>query len=105
MSTTDPPQSTPLQASLNSQLRTLADQAFSRTAGAPLISGNKVRLLRDASENYPAWLEAIGSAVRRIHFENYIIHSDQIGQHFAEALAAKARKGVHVRLIYDDGER
>ncbi len=83
------------------QLRALADQAFSRAAGAPLVQGNSVRLLQDARENYPAWLEAIHSAERRIHFENYIIHSDDVGQQFADALAAKAREGVRVRLIYD----
>lgn len=31
--------------------RILADQAFSRAAGAPLVPGNNVRLLRDAREN------------------------------------------------------
>ena len=39
--------------------RVVADQAFSRAAGAPLVDGNHVRLLRDAAENYPAWLDAI----------------------------------------------
>jgi cardiolipin synthase len=82
-------------------LRALADRAFSRAAGAPLILGNKVSVLRDATENYPAWLEAIHSAERRIYFENYIIRSDVVGEQFAEALAAKARRGVRVRLIYD----
>ena len=37
----------------------LADQAFSRTAGAPLVTGNRVDLLLDARENYPAWKQAI----------------------------------------------
>jgi cardiolipin synthase len=83
------------------QLRLLADQAFSRAAGALLIPGNSVRVLRDAKENYPAWLEAISSAKNRIHFESYIIHSDNVGRQFAEILAAKAREGVRVRLIYD----
>jgi len=82
-------------------LRALADRAFSRTAGAPLILGNTVCVLRDATENYPAWLEAIRSAEGRIHFENYIIRSDAVGEQFAEALAAQARRGVRVRLIYD----
>jgi cardiolipin synthase len=82
-------------------LRALADQAFSRAAGAPLILGNKVAVLKDATENYPAWLEAIRSAESRIHFESYIIHSDDVGRQFSEALAAKAREGVRVRLIYD----
>jgi len=47
---------------------------------APLVEGNKVRLLRDAEENYPAWLEAIGAAARWIHFESYIIHDDDCGR-------------------------
>jgi cardiolipin synthase len=82
-------------------VRALADQAFSRAAGAPLIEGNAVRLLKDARENYPAWLAAIDGAKRYIHFESYIIHDDQTGDEFADALIAKAREGVHVRLIYD----
>jgi cardiolipin synthase A/B len=82
-------------------LRSLADQAFSRTAGAPLVCGNKIQLLRDARENYTAWKEAIGGARRTIYFESYIIHSDDIGHEFAELLASKAREGARVRLIYD----
>jgi cardiolipin synthase len=82
-------------------VRELADQAFSRAAGAPLVAGNNVRLLIDARENYPAWLEAIGAAKHYIHFESYIIHEDDAGYRFADALISKARDGVRVRLIYD----
>jgi cardiolipin synthase len=82
-------------------LRELADQAFSRAAGAPLVGGNHVRLLKDAGENYPAWLEAISAAKRHIHFESYIIYDDETGREFADALIGKAREGVAVRLIYD----
>lgn len=78
-----------------------AEQAFARAAGAPLIEGNSIRLLRNAQENYPAWLAAIESAERYIHFESYIMHEDSQGQMFAAALAAKARAGVRVRVIYD----
>jgi cardiolipin synthase len=81
--------------------RLLADQAFSRAAGAPLVHGNAVRLLRDARENYPAWLEAIGAARRFVHFESYIIHPDEVGFRFVEALVEKAREGVPVRVVYD----
>jgi cardiolipin synthase len=83
------------------RMRILSGPAFSRAAGAPLIEGNHVRLLKDARENYPAWLEAIRSARRHIHFESYIIHEDSAGHRFAEALIDKARQGVQVRLIYD----
>lgn len=81
--------------------RQLADQAFSRAAGAPLILGNTIRLLKDAAENYPAWLNAITVATATIHFESYIIHDDEVGSRFAEALIAKCREGVRVRLLYD----
>ena len=81
--------------------RVLAAQAFSRAAGAPLVHGNRIRLLRDADENYPAWLEAIDGAKKTIHFENYIIRDDDIGVQFADALIAKAKEGVPVRLLYD----
>jgi cardiolipin synthase len=82
-------------------MRQLAGQAFSRAAGAPLIPGNSVRLLLDAKENYPAWLDAISGAERYIHFESYIVHEDEIGWTFADALIAKAREGVRVRVLYD----
>ena len=82
-------------------VRDLANQAFSRAAGAPLIAGNSVRLLLDAKENYPAWLDEIKAAERYIHFESYIIHEDEVGWMFSDALIAKAREGVRVRLIYD----
>jgi cardiolipin synthase len=82
-------------------LRALAEQAFSRAAGAALVQGNRIRLLRDARENYPAWLDAIARATRTVHFESYIIHGDALGARFSDALIAKAREGVRVRVIYD----
>ncbi|MCC6213143.1 MAG: cardiolipin synthase B [Burkholderiales bacterium] len=84
-----------------SLVRALAGQAFSRAAGAPLIAGNRVRLLRDGKQNYPAWLDAIGAARQRVHFENYIFREDETGAMFAEALARKAAEGVPVRIVYD----
>lgn len=82
-------------------LRELADRAFSRAANAPLIGGNSVRLLVDAKENYPSWLEAIRSARHHVHFENYFIQEDATGREFADAFIVKAREGVRVRVLYD----
>jgi cardiolipin synthase len=79
----------------------LLDQAFSRAAGVRRVGGNRVSLLRDAAENYPAWLEAIAGAEQYVHFESYIIRDDASGRLFADALTAKARSGVPVRLLYD----
>ncbi len=82
-------------------LRGLAENAFSRAAGAPLIPGNRMKLLRDASENFPAWLDAIDAAERSILFEAYIFADDVVGRRFADALAAKATQGVRVRVLHD----
>lgn len=79
----------------------LPEQAFTRIAEASLIERNEVRLLKDAAENYPAWLAAIEKAKKTIHFESYIIHEDAQGKQFADALVKKAREGVRVRVVYD----
>jgi cardiolipin synthase A/B len=89
------------EADTRQPVRIIAQEAFSRAAGAPLIGGNRVRLLKDARENYPAWLAAIAGAKRHVHFECYIIHEDAIGREFADALIAKAAEGVRVRVLYD----
>lgn len=91
----------PLTARGKSPREISPDKAFSRIAEAPLIPGNDVKLLRDARENYPAWLAAIEAAERTIHFESYIIHEDEQGFLFADALIKRAKSGVKVRLIYD----
>jgi len=83
------------------ELRHLAQQVFTRAAGAPLVAGNSVRILRDARENYPAWLAAIAAARRYVLFENYIIADDAAGREFVAALVERAQAGVAVRLIYD----
>ena len=82
-------------------VRVMADQAFSRAAGAPLVHGNSVTILKDGAENYPAWLAAIAGARESVHFECYIVHDDEVGQRFADALIARAREGIRIRVIYD----
>ncbi len=85
----------------SAELRRLAEQVLARAGGAPLVAGNAVRILRDAEENYPAWLAAIADARSSVLFENYIIADDATGREFVAALADRARAGVAVRLIYD----
>src|SRR4030042_1269620 len=81
--------------------RQLSNEELFRATGASLIHGNRLRILRDAQENYPAWEAAIQAARKTIHLEMYIIHNDKSGRHFRDLLAAKAREGVKVRVIYD----
>jgi cardiolipin synthase A/B len=79
----------------------LAERAFARAAGAPSTEGNAVRLLCDARENFPAWLEALARAGRYILFESYIVENDRVGREFANLLAERARAGVRVYVIVD----
>lgn len=65
------------------------------------IGGDQVRLLRDGVEAFPAMLEAIEIARKEILLEMYWVGADAVGAKFREALAAKARAGVTVRVIYD----
>ncbi len=81
--------------------RLLAEQALSRAAGAPLVSGNAVQLLIDAQSHYDAWLAAIRGAQTRVLLENYIIRDDEIGRTFLDALVERARDGVFVAVIVD----
>jgi cardiolipin synthase A/B len=75
--------------------------AINRAAGGRPVPGNQVRLLIDGPDTYETMLDVIAKATQWIHFENYIIRSDSAGWRFAERLAARAREGIHVRVLYD----
>jgi cardiolipin synthase len=96
-----PPETPKKRGRQNRLMRPLAERAFSRAAGAPLIGGNAVRLLLNAGENFSAWLDAIRSAQRSIYFENYIIRADATGTGFRNELARRAGAGITVRVVLD----
>lgn len=77
------------------------ESAIARAAGGRAIPGNGVRLLVDGPASYEAMREVIRGAERWIHFENYIIRSDDEGWAFANLLAERAGAGVTVRVLYD----
>jgi cardiolipin synthase len=62
---------------------------------------NRVRLLHDGEQYFPAMLDAIRGAQREILLEMYWFGSDRTGRRFAEALMERARAGVSVRVTYD----
>lgn len=70
-------------------------------AGTPLSIGNRATLLRDGPATYAAMLAAIRAARSSIHMEMYIFEGGDVGQEFADALIARHKAGVKVRLIYD----
>lgn len=89
------------QSRVSTTARPVGQRAIDRAAAARPIPGNRVSLLQDGPEAYGAMLALIAQATRFIHFENYIIRDDRTGWRFAEALAARAREGIAVRVLYD----
>ena len=69
---------------------------------AMLTEHNSVKILVNASETFPAMLEAINSARKYIHLEFFRFDVDETGNVFRFALIEKARSGVEVRIIIDD---
>jgi cardiolipin synthase len=70
--------------------------------GEPVpVDGNKIELLQNGDQIFPAMLEAIRGAKTSVNFEAYIFESDGTGRQFQEALKERARSGVKVRVILD----
>ena len=69
--------------------------------GAGLSRGNRYDVLTNGDQFFPAMLDAIRTAKRRISFETYIYDTGQVGDEFTNALEAAARRGVHVNLVVD----
>jgi len=62
---------------------------------------NFVQPLRSGQEAFPAMLDAIRGAQRRVHLEMYIFKDDVIGREFQQAFIERARFGVEVRVLLD----
>ena len=81
------------------------DAQFRRSLGVllgpPILEGNKVDVLLNGDQIFPAMLEAIRSAKKTITFETYIYWSESIGKEFADALMERARAGVKVHVMLD----
>jgi cardiolipin synthase len=87
-------------ARISAQTRAV-EAAVTRASGGRPVPGNAVALLVDGPAAYAAMRDVIVRASRWIHFENYIIRSDDEGWGFARLLAQKAGDGVRVRVLYD----
>jgi cardiolipin synthase len=67
----------------------------------PPTEGNRVTFLRTGNEAYEAVLTLIGSAKDHLHAQFFILDVDPVGRRFIQALAARAREGIRVRLLLD----
>ena len=75
---------------------------FTNQSLALPFKDNAVEFYTDGYQFFPALLQAIKGATNHIHLDTYIIADDPLGRLVSDALIAKAREGVEVRLIYDD---
>ncbi|MGH8302867.1 MAG: phospholipase D-like domain-containing protein [Steroidobacteraceae bacterium] len=71
-------------------------------AESPLYTGNSVRVLRDGAQTFPAMFAVMERARRFLYLEYYTLQDVRSGgRNLSDVLAAKARAGVRVRVIYD----
>ncbi|HSH59230.1 MAG TPA: phospholipase D-like domain-containing protein [Acidimicrobiales bacterium] len=71
------------------------------TTGARLRQGNRVTILRNGRQMFPAMLEAISSAKETIDFSSYIYWPGDITDQFSDAFGERAEAGVEVNVILD----
>ena len=69
--------------------------------GGALSKGNRYDVLTNGDQFFPAMLDAIRSAKRRISFETYIYDDGQVAGQFTAALEDALHRGVHVNLVVD----
>lgn len=67
----------------------------------PLLMGNRIEVLVNGDEAYPAMLDAIAQARQSLSFETYIFDRDETGLKFVKALGDAVRRGVQVRVLVD----
>jgi cardiolipin synthase len=69
--------------------------------GVPATEGNRIDVLRNGNEIFPAMLEAMAGAQHTIDFLTFVYWRGEIGTAFAEALSERALSGVRVRVLLD----
>jgi cardiolipin synthase len=72
-----------------------------RIAMKRFLAGNRITLLKNGAEYFPALEAALDQAREHIHLETYIYHDDESGRRIAQALVRAARRGVNTHLLID----
>lgn len=63
--------------------------------------GNRIRLLENGEEFFPAVFSAIEQAQKEVVLETFILYDDKVGQELQGALQSAARRGVEVDVLVD----
>ncbi|MFO7783089.1 MAG: phospholipase D-like domain-containing protein [Thermodesulfobacteriota bacterium] len=67
----------------------------------PLLKGNRVDVLHNGEEAYPAMLAAVERAENTLFLATYILESNNTGRRFIDALGRAKDRGVEVRVLLD----
>jgi cardiolipin synthase len=78
-----------------------ATQSLDAMAVAPAAQAAAVRFFADGGEALSALLTLIANARRRIDLCTFILDGDESGDAVVEALSARAREGLRVRVMLD----
>ena len=85
---------------------TLGETAFFPTieahTDAPIVTGNRIDILLNGDETFPAMLREIKRAKSTITFAQFLYEDGAIAREFAEAFAERCRKGVIVDILLDN---
>ena len=68
---------------------------------ASIIAGNRVELLLNGEQIFPAMLKAIRGARKSITYAQYLYEDGAIAYEIAEAFAERCRAGVQVKILLD----
>ncbi|MCC8187245.1 MAG: cardiolipin synthase [Bacteroides sp.] len=75
---------------------------FRKTNQAFPFEGNRVEIYTNGYTKLQSLLRELRKARTHIHLQYYIFEDDAVGRIVKDALLEKARKGIEVRVLYDD---
>ena len=83
----------------------IGEPAFAATitgyTEAPIVAGNRIDVLLNGDEIFPAKLKLIKDATKTINYAQYVFEEGQPADDVARALAERCRAGVQVNVLVD----
>jgi cardiolipin synthase len=83
----------------------IGEPAFAATitgyTEAPIVAGNRIDVLLNGDEIFPAKIKLIKAATKTINYAQYVFEEGQPADDVARALAERCRAGVQVNVLVD----
>jgi cardiolipin synthase len=84
---------------------TLGEASFFRTieahSDAPIVSGNRIEVLLNGDETFPAMLQEVRRAKSTITFAQYLYEDGSIARELARTFAERCRAGIKANILLD----